>query len=196
MAKTPFRAWRERNDLTQAQAAKILDRSKRSVEMLDQATTLSPELDYACRWIGRYVILEQFAPVADRLLGHAQGDASDYVQDCAADSYYHKSQDDKRIAAAEAALQKLKNDKVAAQEDYEEKRSALIAWLERVDKFVETEEPLCDLKELPTLPSRTISTADVFGAAWEVLKANASVEGGKMALKVQREFDSHEEEEE
>ena len=48
---TPFRAWRERLGLTQAQAAQALGRKKRSVEMLDRAEALPRETALACRWL-------------------------------------------------------------------------------------------------------------------------------------------------
>jgi transcriptional regulator with XRE-family HTH domain len=48
---TPFRAWRKRLGLTQAQAAEALGRGKRSVEVLDRAETLPKETDLACRWL-------------------------------------------------------------------------------------------------------------------------------------------------
>lgn len=51
MPLTPFREWRLRLGLTQAQAASVLGRSKRSVEMLDRVEVLPTETDYACRWI-------------------------------------------------------------------------------------------------------------------------------------------------
>jgi len=48
---TPFREWRLRLGLTQAQAAEALGRSKRSVEMLDHAEDIPRETDLACRWL-------------------------------------------------------------------------------------------------------------------------------------------------
>lgn len=48
---TPFRAWRDRLGLTQAQAAEALGRKKRSVEMLDRAEVIPRETDLACRWL-------------------------------------------------------------------------------------------------------------------------------------------------
>ena len=48
---SPFRGWRQRLGLTQAQAAQALGRSKRSVEMLDHAETIPRETALACRWL-------------------------------------------------------------------------------------------------------------------------------------------------
>lgn len=48
---SPFREWRKRLGLTQAQAASALGRSKRSVEMLDHAPGIPRETDLACRYL-------------------------------------------------------------------------------------------------------------------------------------------------